>query len=111
MSPGDQECQWQVKPWNREPSVSFEGSGTPGKSKTHVRVRFWDEARINLTEETVEVECNEYSLEGIPQGYQKGVQMDDILNPNCALEILQQADNEEIGRQPKVRGWAGGVVR
>ena len=26
MSPGDQECQWQVKPWNREPSVSFDGS-------------------------------------------------------------------------------------
>ena len=63
MSPGDQECQWQVKPWNREPSVSFEGSVTPGKSKTHVRIRFWDEARIKLTEETVDVECNEYSLE------------------------------------------------
>ena len=68
MSPGDQECQWQVKPWNREPSVSFEESGTPGTSKTHVRVRFLDEAIIKLTEQTVETECNEYSLEGIQQG-------------------------------------------
>ena len=29
----------------------------------------------------------------------------------CSQEVPQQANNKEIGRHPRVRGWAGGVVR
>ena len=99
MTPVDQECQWQVKPWNREPSISFEWSGTPGKSKTHVRVRFCDEARIKLTEETGEAGWNEYSLEGIPEGYPKGVQMDDSLNPKFRVAALRKFYNRRIRKK------------
>ena len=99
LSPGDQECQWQVKPWNRNPSISFDGSGTPGTSKTHVRVRLWEEARIKLTEQTGEDGCNEYSLEWIPEGYQKWVQIDDSLNPKLRVtqEILHRRRRKKLG--------------
>ena len=88
-----------MKPWNREPSVSFEGSGTPGKSKKHVRVRFLDEARIKLTEETGDAGWNEYILEGIPECYPKWVHMDDSLNPKFRVAALRKFYKRRIRKK------------
>ena len=99
MLPIYEECQWQVKPWNRELSVSFEGSGTPGTSKTHVRIQLWDEARIKLAEQTGETGCKEYIPEGIPEGYPKGVHMDNSLNQKLRVTALRKFYNRRIRKK------------
>ena len=88
-----------MKPLNREPLISFEGSGTPGTSKTHVIVRLWDEFRIEMTEQTGEAGWNEHILEGIRQGYPKGVQMDDSLNPKFRVAALRKFYNRRIRKK------------
>ena len=103
-----------MKPWNREPSVSSEWSGTPGTSKTHGRVGLLNELRINLTEQTCEAGWNEYSLEGIPEGYPKGVQIDDSLNPKFRVAALRKFYNRRIRKKLgtiKVCVVGRGVVR
>ena len=51
------------------------------------------------TEQTGEAGWNEYSLEGIPEGYPKGVQMDDSLNPQFRVAALRKFYNRRIRKK------------
>ena len=51
------------------------------------------------TEQSGEAGWNEYSLEGIPEGYPKGVQMDDSLNPKFRVAALRKFYNRRIRKK------------
>ena len=51
------------------------------------------------TEQTGEAGWNEYSLEGIPEGYPKGVQMDDSLNPKFRVIALGKLYKRRIRKK------------
>ena len=49
--------------------------------------------------ETGEAGWNEYILDGIPEGYPKGVQMDDSLNPKFRVAALTKFYNRRIRKK------------
>ena len=49
--------------------------------------------------ETGEAGWNEYSLEGISEGYPKGVQMDDSLNPKFRMAALRKFYKRRIRKK------------
>ena len=49
--------------------------------------------------ETGEAGWNDYSLEGIPEGYPKGVQMDDSLNPRFRVAALRKFYNRRLRKK------------
>ena len=51
------------------------------------------------TEQTGEAGWNEYSLEWIPEGYPKGVQMDDSVNPKFRVAALRKFYNMRIRKK------------
>ena len=51
------------------------------------------------TEQTGEAGWNEYSLEGIPEGYSKGVQVDESLNPKFRVAELGKFYNRRIRKK------------
>ena len=51
------------------------------------------------TEQTGEAGWNDYSLEGIPEGYPKGVQMDDSINPKFRVAALRKFYNRRIRKK------------
>ena len=61
------------------------------------------------TEQTGETGWNDYSLEWIPEGYPKGVQMDDSLNQKLRVTALSKFYNRREGRNwaPTKSAWLG----
>ena len=57
------------------------------------------------TEQTSETGWNEYILEGIPEGYPKGVQMDDSLNPKFRVAALGKFYNRRIRKKLGTIEW------
>ena len=51
------------------------------------------------TEQSGEAGWNDYSLEGISEGYPKGVQMDDSLNPKFRVAALRKFYNRRIRKK------------
>ena len=51
------------------------------------------------TEQTGEAGWNEYSLEGNPESYPKGVQIDDSLNPKFRVAALRKCYNRRIRKK------------
>ena len=51
------------------------------------------------TEQSGEAGWNEYSLEGIPEGFSKGVQIDDSLNPKFRVAALRKFYNRRIRKK------------
>ena len=51
------------------------------------------------TEQTGEAGWNDYRQEGIPEGYPKGVQMDDSLNPKFRVAALGKFYNRRIRKK------------
>ena len=51
------------------------------------------------TEQTGETGWNDYILEGITEGYPKGVQMDDSLNPKFRVAALRKFYNRRIRKK------------
>ena len=57
------------------------------------------------TEQTGEAGWNEYSLEGIPEGYPNGVQIDDSLNPKFRVAALGKFYNRRIRKKLGTIKW------
>ena len=51
------------------------------------------------TEQSGEAGWNDYSLEGIPEGYPKGVQIDDSLSPKFRVAALRKFYNRRIRKK------------
>ena len=60
------------------------------------------------TEQTGEAGWNDYSLERIPEGYPKGVQIDDSLNPRFRVAALRKFYDRRIRK--KLGTFKGCVV-
>ena len=57
------------------------------------------EVSMPETEQSGEAGWNDYSLEGIPEGYPKGVQMDDSINPKFMVAALGKFYNRRIRKK------------
>ena len=64
------------------------------------------------TEQTREAGWNDYSLEGISEGYTNGVQMDDSLNPKFRVAALRKFYNQRIRKKlGTIKGCVVGQVK